>query len=213
MYLDIAVGVIIILTMVFGFRKGFVFTFIHTVDWILAIVAAFIWSPKLETYLLEKTKIYEWLFTKIDGKFSESLGNATISYNSLPKVLEESLSSLTTTISENLAEKLSDFLFSIVCFILIVLAVKLVLWLILGMLSKKHNDGFTGAIDGLLGLVAGFVKGFIIVSVLLAIMLPLINLLSPEHIESVTEMLSESTIAGEIYDNNIILMIIRDFIA
>lgn len=210
MFLDIAVGAIVIVSMVFGFRRGFVYTFIHTVDWLLAAVAAFIWSPNLSEYLQENTDLFSWLYGKISDKFAESLGNATISFNVLPKVLADSLNSVASDLSGSLALRLSNALFMVFSFILIVLAVKLVLWLVLGLLSKKHNGGFVGFVDGACGLAAGFVRGMFIVFVLLAVMLPLVSLLSPENIEKASDMLDSAIIAGDLYDNNLLLVIVRD---
>lgn len=212
MIFDVAVAVIIIFTMVLGFRRGFVFTFIHTVDWIIALAVAYIGYPKLQDFFMNKTTIYDIIFNNIHYKFSDSLENINISYELLPKAINEKIEDLTVYVSANLTTILTDFLFAVLCFILIVLIVKLVLWIILRLLSKKHRDGVTGFIDGILGMLTGFVKGFLIVSVLLALMLPVVNLFSPESIALVTEKLSDATYAKEIYDNNLIMLILKGFI-
>jgi len=71
MILDIMIGIIVIVTMVLGFRKGFVYTFIHTIDWILAIVIAFIWSPKLKEILVANTDIYDTFLDNVEGSLDE----------------------------------------------------------------------------------------------------------------------------------------------
>jgi len=115
MILDIAIWSIIILAMVFGFRKGFVYTFIHTIDWILALAAAFIWTPQLKSYLAENTDFYTWLSENIHTKFSETLENADISYNSLPEMIADPLVSASEDLSVSLADSITGFLFSVIC--------------------------------------------------------------------------------------------------
>ena len=44
MWMDIAIGLIFVLSTASGFRKGFVRTFIHTAGWVLSIIIGFVFS-------------------------------------------------------------------------------------------------------------------------------------------------------------------------
>ena len=103
-------------------------------------------------------------------------------------------------------------MFAILCFALVVIAVKIVIFIIIHLLSKRNNqNGVVGFADGLAGMVTGFAKGMIVVFVLFALMVPVMNMFFPEHIEAAMKALETSRFAGDLYNNNLLLLIVRDF--
>ena len=48
--------------------------------------------------------------------------------------------------------------------------------------------------------------------VFLALLLPIVGLFMPENCQTVLEWLDNSIIAGDLYDNNILLILFRDFL-
>ncbi len=213
MVFDIIVGLIIVFFMAYGIRKGFVYTFLTTVDWILALVAAFMWSSKLGEFLMEKTHIYTAIYDKIYAKFSASAARATEGIESLPSILGDAVSGAADKLTTQMAQTMADRIFAILCFILVVVLVKLAIFLIIRLLSKNKNDNVViGFTDGLAGLAVGLVKGILIVFVLFAIMVPVMNMFFPDHVEAAMQALEKSHFAGELYNNNLLLLIVRDFI-
>ena len=213
MVLDIIVAIIIIFAMVQGFRRGFIFTFIHTVGWLLAVILGFVWAPHVKLLLLEKTGLYPALEGRLADKFTEAMSNSQLSFDSMPAILSGKLEAFAGNVAGAMSENLADLLFTIISFLLVVFVIKLLLWLVLCLLSKKHNEGFTGFLDGALGLLSGFVKGLILVFVLLALLVPVMGMIGGDLTETTLKALDESYFAKDLYDNNLILLIVRDFLA
>lgn len=211
MVLDVIIGIIVVAIMGYSFRRGFVYSFLRTIDWILAVVAAFIWSSKLGEFIMEKTDIYTNMLTKTQEKFKDSMAEATSEMNSLPTIFGDIVSDATNKVASDMAVVVTDRIFGIMCFAIIVIGVKLVIFALITLLSKENNDGFLGFTDGIAGMAVGFVKAMIVVFLLLALMLPAVNMLSPEHTDAVMKSLDNSYFAGDLYDNNFLLLIVRDF--
>ena len=215
MIFDIILGAIILLFVIIGYMKGFAHSFLRTIDWILAVVAAYIWSEPLGAFLREHTKIYDGIYDKIAAKFGDSLSNAIAGLDMLPKVLTDVLSSAGTKITTQLSENMANTVFQILCFVVIVLAVKIILMLIIGFFDRKHDDdgSFIGAVDRLLGLLMGAIKGLLIVFVLLALAIPAANMFAPDKVQMFYDTMQSSYFAHYLYDNNLLLRLIRSFIA
>lgn len=215
MWFDGAIAVILIFTIVQGFRRGFVHTFVHTAGWLLAVVLGFVWYPRVLDYLKNNTGIYNSIHDRITARIIEnadSASNTTLS--NIPEVireiLEKAIDSATDTIALTLSESLSRLVFAILAFLLVVLAIKLILLFITTLLSKKKNSGILGGIDGFLGLLSGALKGIVIVYILLALIVPITGLWGNTVL---IDELNKSTIGLYLYDNNLILWAVRDFLA
>jgi len=213
MVLDIIIGIIVVFAMVQGFRNGFVYTFIHMVGWLLAVVLGFVWSPYVRQFLLDKTDFYDSVHKSITVKLSESMGASDSTFDSLPTIISNGLHSFTANVVNSMATSLADTFFTIMSFIVVVIAIKLILWVLMRLLSKRNREGFTSVFDGILGLLSGFVKGMILIFILLAIMVPILGLASADFSESILKALDNSYIAKDLYDNNLILLIVRDFVS
>ena len=211
MVLDIIIAVIVIFAMVFGFRAGFLCTFFHTVGWIVALVLAFVWSSSASLFLHEHTNIYDIIHKAMSAKFADAFAIERLSAT-LPGLLKEMISSLSRLATEIATDAVSDFLFAVTAFLMLVLLIKLGLYLLTALLSKKHHGGFRGFIDGSLGLVMGFIKGIFVVFVLLAVMIPALGIFDSGLASVVCDWLDSSYFARSLYDNNIIVLVVRDFI-
>ena len=93
----------------------------------------------------------------------------------------------------------------------IVLAVSLAASLLNRIFSKQYHGGFLGFTDWLLGGVMGAVGGLFYVFVFLAVITPLTSLFMPSLSDALAQSLAESHFAAVLYDNNILLLILRDF--
>ena len=213
MIFDIIVIAILAFAIFKGYRSGFVYTCIHTVGWIVSVLLGFLWTPKAKEYLAENTDIYTHILEKFSEKVSEMASSSEMFLIELPDVLQEIFAESANTAALSWAETLANTAFSIICFIIVVMVVKLVLWLILEVLSKKHASGLTGAVDGILGLIFGLIRGLLFVFLFFALLVPALEFMSPETATAATLGLTESKIAGDLYNNNLLLMIVRDLMA
>ena len=212
MIFDVILIAILALTMVFGFRSGIVYTFIHTIGWALSIVLAFVWSPKLQDFLIEKTSLKNSIYEAFLAKFSQSLAFRDESIENLPAIFKKIIENAHSSMTASLAETMSDILFVTLCFVIVVLTVKILLWLITELFSKKKTDGITGFTDGILGLAAGLIHGVFIVFFFFAFLTVINGFLSPELSTKIAEALSASAFAKDFYDNNLLLLVVRSFL-
>lgn len=211
MVLDIIVAIIILGAMILGFRTGFVYTFLHMAGWVLSLVLAFVWSPWLKNIVIARTGVDDVLRLTLVQRLSNAAGSEQLT-NFLPDLLQNAVANILGQTAQSAATSITDLLLSIICFLLTVFAAKLIFWILIGFLSKRHNDGAVGFLDSLLGLIFGLAKGIILVFLLLAIMVPIASLLDPKWTTFVMESLHSSYFTGTLYDNNLIVLIVRDFL-
>ena len=56
----------------------------------------------------------------------------------------------------------------------------------------------------------GFARGVLLIFILLAFLIPVMGMASPESAEAMRDSLDNSTFAGMLYDNNLLLLIVQD---
>ncbi|MEL7655813.1 MAG: CvpA family protein [Bacillota bacterium] len=214
MWVDTIIVIILVFTIVQGFRHGFVHTFIHTVGWVLAVILGFVWYPHVITFLKEKTGFYDSVHGKITERITENAGNAADSaMTGIPEVirdlLDKAVDSATNAIAVSMSDNLSNLIFNILGFLIVAIAIKIILLILTILFSKEKNSGFIGGIDGFFGLLAGAAKGAILVYILLALMVPLTSLSGSSFL---MDQLDGSVFGSYLYDNNIILGLVKGFL-
>lgn len=214
MWVDGIIVIIVIFTAVQGFRRGFVQTFIHTVGWLLAVVLGFVWYPHVIDFLKEKTGFYDLVHGKISERIAENANSAADSAaGSIPEVirdlLDKAIHSATDTIALSMSDSLSNLIFNMIGFLVVAIAIKLILLCLTMLFSKEKNDGFIGGIDSFFGLLAGTLKGIILVYILLAVMVPVTSLWVSSFL---IDELDGSVLGSYLYNNNLILMVVKDFL-
>ena len=118
MIFDVIVAAIIILTMVSGFRRGFIYTFSHTLGWIGAMIAAFFLASPLRTLLSEKTGLDDHIYTAFLNKFSISSDALSSSSDTFPLIMGQTAENA----AEALSERLTELTMLLLCFFLILMA-------------------------------------------------------------------------------------------
>ena len=206
MIIDLILITIVVICLVLGFRKGFLYTIVHSLGWLIALAGAFFLSEPVSGLIKEHTGIYDRIYRLMLSNFTGPADTASTYYESLPDVIGNKANEVTGNITESLATTFADAILAILSFVLIFLVIKFILWLLLRGFSKRHRDGLSGCLDGMFGLVAGAVKGAILVLLFLALLMPFINFVSPDSADAVMKTLSESYIAGFLYDHNVILL-------
>ena len=212
MILDIIVVLLIAGMGFLGYRKGFVHTLIHTVGWIGSLVIAYLLVPAANSWLKANTGFYDWLNGVVTAKFDVSLEAIQAATDSLPSSIAPAADQYSTDIINGISEQFTQIFGTVIVFVALFILIKLVSWLLLRLVSKDYNDGIIHFTDGLLGILFGFLKGFLLVLVLLAALLPAANLMSTGFVELVTGQLAQSHIAGPLYNENFILMLIHNYL-
>lgn len=213
MILDIIVIGILVLTMVFGFRRGFIYTISHTLGWVASLVAAFLLASPLRDLMTEKTQIDDSIYFALFDKLSLSSDSLTASTQSFPLIIGQTVSEATENAAMAIAEKITELTTLLLCFFAILLVAKIIFFFLTTAASRREKKGFTGFTDGLLGMLAGFLKGVVFVFLFLALLLPVTNLVSPFSAELILGSLDSSHFARALYDNNYLVLVINDFLA
>ncbi len=210
MWMDVAITAIILISAAFGFRSGFVKTFLHTIGWLLSIVLGFIWYPQLKTFLMDHTNYYVTMRDHVGGRLSDAAGSAIDeSFANIPDVLRQVFSSATESFSTSLADTITNLFFSIITFVIIIVLIKLIFWLLIQLFSKTKNEGFTGMTDGLLGFGFGALKGLFLILVLMALLVPVSNFADTGFF---TDSIAKSTLGAFLYNDNPLLWFSRSLL-
>lgn len=212
MVFDIITGIILITTMVFGFRKGFIFTIIHALGWFGAMALALIAASPVRNVVEKYTVLDEHIHTIFLDKLSISTDTVNASVESLPTLVKNGIDTAAVEAAQTLADKLTFLTMTILCFLALLLVIKVIFFFITLALSKR-DKGFTNVADGFLGMIAGLIRGIIFVFVFLALLVPFVNVVSPASTQLISDSLNASYFAGTLYDNNFIIVIIEDYLS
>ncbi len=211
MVLDIIIGLILLGAAIYGFRKGFIFTLIHTVGWVGAVVLAYLAVPFVGKFIKENTPIYDWIYDFMKERFDASISTVDVSMGSIPNSIRGSLTNYSTNIVDGVTSSFTDVIYTIFVFTAIFIVIKLILWLLLRLLSKDYHSGFTNFFDGLFGTIFGLVKGVIFVLIFLILLVPFSNMLPADFSQLISDQMNSSIVAQEVYDNNFLLIILQNF--
>lgn len=211
MVLDIAVCAIIIGSMVQGFRHGLLRSFIHTAGWLVSLASGFLFGPKLHAFLADNTGIYDFLYTRINDKAGSALSLEELQ-QSLPSIMQEAFTGLSDSLSGSVADSFANLALCMISFFIIAFCVRAAFHIILALFSREKNDGIAGFVDGAAGLLFGFIKSILYTFIILALLLPAASLVSAEGAAFITDSLAQSKIASELYNNNLLLLMVNDLL-
>jgi Colicin V production protein. len=209
MVLDIILLAVVLLTAIYGLRKGFVFTLIHTCGTVGALALAFFATSFAEKFIKENTGLYYAIKDTLTDRFNGQLSAANSSITVMPTDIRSSVTDLSNDMVGSLATSFANVIFTILVFFILFVLIKIILWLLLRLLSKDYNDGFRGFADGFFGLLFGILKGAIFVFIILALLVPVANFVSPDATQTIISQLDGSYVAKTLYDNNILIMMLE----
>lgn len=212
MILDIVVGAIVIITMVRGYRHGFIVNALNTCGWIFGLVVSFIISPLFKNFLIDNTQWDENIYIRVSEKTQEIFTPMQVE-SGLPDIIKGPFTEFTQTMvgnaADSLATSLSMLWMSVISFVILTIVCNIGFKILIATGSKKKNRNIVGAVDGFVGLIFGFVKGILYVFIMLALLFPVATIASPETYTMLMDNLYASNIALELYDNNLLMVIIE----
>ena len=176
-WIDIAICVIFLLFALKGLIQGFIKTFFSFTLTAVAIIVSKIFSPKLDTYILEHFALHDTISKGINDRITQILSSTTaldVSQdvtnipNSLVKfinnMLSESLKTGTTQAAANFADKAADIIVNVFSFLLLFIVIMAVGKIIEAILNKVADAPAIKFTNRLLGLALGLVLGFVVVA-------------------------------------------------
>ena len=209
MILDLAIIVIIILSVVIGSKKGILQTGLRFASLILALVLGVMMTGKVSN-LLYATSLDERMMTSLYEKATD--GTIDLGYF-MPKLFSETFMKIGDIGLRFTVRQFTAFAITVFSFLLIVFIVWLITFFLIRTLRKnREKKTIIGRADSSAGMIVGAIKGVIIVCLLLAFMFPLAGIFIPDKIPALNEMLSSSFIAGRLYDSNPLLYFIKNMI-
>ena len=208
MPMDIAIGLIILFSMIAGARRGFAMTLINCMHWFLSLILAYVFCDDVKAYIIDNTTLDDTINQIMVNSMNSNFSGNTL-YMSIPTLFENQLKSMADGFLYKTASSMTDLLITILSFLVILIGIKIACFLLSRLFSKKYNQGLVGFFDGLIGLLLGFVRGTILVFIFLAFLVPFITLFYPELAPVIMEYLDQSYIAGILYEHNILLVIVN----
>jgi uncharacterized membrane protein required for colicin V production len=209
MIVDLIIGVIIILFLIIGYKKGLVFCLINLATFIVAIVLAFaLCSPVAElvkntTEIDENMKSFivshmpggEEIDLKANEQLPEPIRNAIDgSVTSINEAKEKAIDATATEITNNVLKA--------ICFVAIFFLVK-ILMLVLKVVSRIFTKiPVIEQINTLGGMIVGALEGLILVYVIFGV----ISLISPMLTnKAIVDSINDSFFGKMMYNNNVVV--------
>jgi uncharacterized membrane protein required for colicin V production len=209
MIVDLIIGIIIIVFLIIGYKKGLVFCLINLATFIVAIVLAFaLCSPVAElvkntTEIDENMKSFvishmpggEDIDLKANEQLPDPIRNAIDdSVASINEAKEKAIDATATEITNNVLKE--------ICFVAIFFLVKILMW-VLKLVSRIFTKiPVIEQINSLGGMIVGTLEGIIIVYVIFGV----ISLISPMLTNTaIVDSINGSFFGKMMYNNNVVV--------
>lgn len=209
MILDILAVVILLFSIIGGARKGFARTCFSFMQWFICIIAGFFLCAPVKEYLCSHTTLDESIHNYILDQIHTTMEESS-PYQSIPDLFSSWLQGEGSDFLYGSSASLTDIILTVLAFLLVILAVKIVGGLFILLFSKEYHDGVIGCLDGILGLLFGAVRGVLLLLILFALLVPVLTLLPGTLSLAMKTALDQSMIATVLYDDNLLLILLRD---
>ena len=209
MILDILAAVILLFSIVLGAQKGFAKTCVSFMQWFVCIVAGYFLCTPIKTWLIENTALDDAIHNYILDQIHTTIEEST-PYQSIPDLFRTWLQGDGSGFLYGSSASLTDIILTVLAFLMVILAVKIVGGIVVLLFSKDHHKGVIGFIDGALGFLFGAVRGFLLLLLLFALLVPVFTLLPGTLSATAKTALDQSTVASFLYEDNLLLILLRD---
>lgn len=211
MIMDLIVILIFVITIFFSMRKGFMFTVALFTKGLVSVVVAYLLSGKLGA-LIEGTTVGETTKMRIAETLTDKWQDSEV-YRVIPDILKGSSDEVSKNVIETSAESINHAAWIILSFLLILIVIRVVLGILVRMAkNSREKDRFTGTLDWFMGLVLGIIMGVVVIFLFLALLFPVASLVAPGHAEDIMAWFNGSIFAQDLYDNNLLLLILRNLL-
>lgn len=212
MIMDALVLAIFVISIFVSMRRGLALMMAGLAKSIVAGAAAWALCDDMAGFLLGLEPVRNFAVGRISRGLSVRWESSPI-YESLPSLFTSGDESLADSLITEGATKLAWLFLTIASFFFIFLGIRLLASLFQKLFSHKRRGGFIGFSDKLLGLILGILIGFFNVLLFLALLLPASGLMMPSLCEQLPGWFSGSVFAKDLFDNNLLLILLRDFVA
>ena len=207
--MDILAAVILLFSLIQGARMGFAKTLVSFMQWFGCIIAGFFLHASVKDYLIRQTNLDDAINSYILDQIHTTIEESA-PYQSMPDLFRQWINTENGGFVYGTSASLTDVILTVLSFVAVILAVKLICKFFELILSKKHHDGIIGFVDGFTGLLFGAVRGVLLVLILFAFLVPVLSLLPGTLSETLKTAMDQSYVASFLYDDNILLILVRD---
>lgn len=199
MIIDLSIILIIALFTFIGYKKGLVKMAIRILAFFIAIIISFTLYGTVGRAIIDNTNIDENLESIISSKiFNEN-------YEEKTKNLPDALVETGNEKIEDTVATITEKTIYVVTFILLFVASKIALRIVTLITDVITKLPIIKQFDKAGGLIFGFAKGAVVIIAIFAI----ISVASPMIDEKYIDEINKGILASELYNNNILLKIIK----
>ena len=210
MFFDIFIAALMLTSMIMGYRMGFIASLLKAFGWLIALVISVFLHPILVVFLKNALNINVIIANHLKNMVDSGFDIEAFSHL-FPKLLLSGFDNLSSSAIDIWAMGVANLIVNILCLMIVTFLIKGLFALISKIASKNDDENVIGFINSLFGMIFGFVKGFLVVSIILCLFLPFTALAGPKISEAATDQLDRSIIARELYDNNLTMIIFKNF--
>lgn len=208
MILDIITAALIVIPMAIGMAKGVAYVAVRALGWIGALVISFFLNPFAKA-LVAKSPIGEAVYAELERRIGGSVEDVDAATESLPQILGSSIHDAARDTADMLVQSIGGLVISVISFLAMAILLRIIMIFIIR--ASKRKDGraipVVTRMNKLAGLVIGGIEGLLLAFLFLAALVPVMNMASPETVETITDGLKYSYLAGPLYDGNLLLVL------
>lgn len=208
--MDIVVCAIILLSIIWGAKKGAVLTVISFMQWFVCIIFGFIFCDKAKAFFIDYTTMDDWLNQYILQHIKTTIEDSS-PYQAMPDLFSDWVNDTSDSFIYGTSATIVSTLMTIIAFLCVVFGIKIVCFGLARLFSRKYHEGVVGFFDGFMGFLFGAIRGILYVFLVFAVLVPILGLIFPGLSEAVIDSMDDSYIAGFLYNNNVLLVLVRDF--
>lgn len=178
MVIDVSIAALILISMISGYRRGFLGTFLRTFGWLISAVGAWFAMPYISDFLLEHTGIYDTVRERTAAILSPDT--------------ESFFMNVFRSGTDSLINEAADFIAQISFSVLVFAAALILIKIILSFLSHSFDEDSIGFINATAGMFIGFLRGVLVSLVVTVLLFPALSLLNEDRAEILSEQIENS---------------------
>ena len=210
-YIDLLILILMIISVYFGYKKGFLKTITGVLSIILSLVIAIALYPSVEE-LIKKTTVYEYVYENVSSQLEtpDEETNQISEYGAgklnLPrsflKTMQEKANEKKENVLDTIAVFSADSAVKVISMLLVFITARLLLFGVITIAELIKKLPFIGWSDRILGVLFGFVRGILVIYILLAVITVSAQIKSDNF---AARAVKQSEFAKIMYNNNVFL--------
>ena len=210
MILDLILLGLFALTLFISMRKGFMHILATFLKGVASVVIAYFGATPLGG-LIEGSSIGKASLQKITELLVSKWQDSDM-YQALPGFFKES--GMAGSAIENASVTINHMAWMVLAFIIIFLGIRIAVGILSRMvITSREKEGFAGSVDWFLGLVMGVIMGVFVVFLFLALLFPAASIVAPDRVSEIMGWFDGSIFAQDLYDNNLLFLILSNAIS